>query len=333
MKLSVVVATYNRVPLLRRLLEQLSKQTVDPRDFEVVAVDDGSKEPVAPQVDPKAYPFALTVVTQANAGAAAARDRGIKAAKGDIVVITDDDMQLPQGYLAAHLALHPPGSRRAVVGRIKADPNVQGMPYWERWYAHRFDTLAERYASGALELTGSSFHTGNCSLRRADYLAVGGFDPALKRSEDIDLGYKLEKSGVEFVFTGDGYTLHGSDHTREDVWLKRAYLYGVYDSKIHHKHPELPQANPWRFVFRISAPARPFVAAAALTPTATKPLSLAARLLTHAADTLGLERVTYAGAAVVYTMEYFRGVRAEEGSLLAAVRAFGRHALERRRGG
>lgn len=332
MKLSVVVATYNRVPLLKRLLEQLSKQTVDPRDFEVVAVDDGSKEPVAPQVDPKAYPFALTVVTQANAGAAAARDRGIKAAKGEIVVITDDDMQLPENYLAAHLALHPPGSRRAVVGRIKADPNVQGMPYWERWYAHRFDTLAERYASGALELTGSSFHTGNCSLRRADYLAVGGFDPALKRSEDIDLGYKLEKSGVEFVFTGDGYTLHGSDHTREDVWLKRAYLYGVYDSKIHHKHPELPQANPWRFVFRISAPARPFVAAAALTPTATKPLSFAARLLTHAADTLGLERVTYAGAAVVYTMEYFRGVRAEEGSLLGALRAFGRHALERRRG-
>lgn len=332
MKLSVVVATYNRVPLLKRLLEQLSKQTVDPREFEVIAVDDGSKEPVAPQLDAAAYPFALTVVTQANAGAAAARDRGIHEAKGEVVVITDDDMQVPEGYLAAHLALHPPGSRRAVVGRIKADPNVHGMPYWERWYAHRFDTLAERYQSGELELTGASFHTGNCSLRRADYLAVGGFDPGLKRSEDIDLGYKLEESGVEFLFTGDGYTLHGSDHTREDVWLRRAYLYGVYDSKIHQKHPELPQADPWRFVFRISAPARPFVAAAALSPTATKPLSAVARVLTNTADKLGLERLTYAGAAVVYTMEYFRGVRAEAGSLFGALKGFGRHALGRRRG-
>lgn len=332
MRLSLIIATYNRLPLLRRLLDQLALQTLPATDFEVVVVDDGSAEPVAPQLDPAAWPFSLKLVTQANAGAAAARDHGIREASGDVIVITDDDMQLPETYLAQHLALHPEGTRRAVVGRILPDPDVQHMPYWERWYAHRFNALAEGYRSGRLRLTGASFHTGNCSMRRADYLAVGGFDPALKRSEDIDLGYELEKAGVEFLFSYDAYTLHGSDHTREDVWLRRAHLYGIYDSKIRQKHPTLPQANPWRFMFNISMPARPFVAAAALTPEASKPLSAALRALTHAADRLGLERVVFAGAAVVYTMEYFRGVRSEAGSLVDAVVAAGAHALERRRG-
>jgi GT2 family glycosyltransferase len=332
MKLSVVVATYNRAPLLERLLGQLSVQTLDPRDFEVVVVDDGSAAPVAATLEARAYPFPLRVVTQSNAGAAAARDRGVREAQGGVVVITDDDMQVPRHFLAAHLALHPPGSRRAVVGRIRADPDVHDMPYWERWYAHRFDTLADRYRTRTLAVTGASFHTGNCSLRRADYLAVGGFDPQLKRSEDIDLGYTLEEAGVEFVFADDAYTLHGSDHTRERAWLERAFLYGVYDSRIHRRHPRLPQANPWRFLFRIAAPARPLVAAAAVTPTGSRPLSAGARAVTKLADRLGLERATFAGAALVYTMEYFRGVRSDAGSLLAALRALGAHARERRRG-
>lgn len=330
MKISVIIATYNRRALLERLLGQLAQQTVPAGDFEVVVVDDGSSEPVAQPLDAGAWPFSLRVVTQANAGAAAARHRGILEAKGDVIVITDDDMQLPPGYLAAHLALHPTGSRRAVVGRIKADPHVQDMPYFERWYAHRFDRLAEAYERGRMTLTGGSFHTGNCSLRRADYLAVGGFDPRLKRSEDIDLGFRLEQAGVEFVFTGDGYTLHGSDHTREDVWLQRAFLYGKYDSIIHQKHAGLPQSDPWRFLFRISAPARPLLLAAACAPRATRPLSRAALAVVKAADALGIDRATWAGTAVVYSMEYFRGVRDEAGSLLGAVRALSRHARARK---
>lgn len=331
MRLSVVVATFNRLGLLRRLLEQLSKQTLAAADFEVVVVDDGSTEPVAAALDPKAYPYALRVVTQANAGAAAARDRGIREARADVIVITDDDMQVPEAYLAAHLALHPDGSRRVVVGRIKADPDVHDMPYWERWYADRFDRLAEGYASGRIQLSGSSLATGNCSLRRSDYLAVGGFDPSLKRSEDIELGYKLQEAGCQFVYSGDGYTLHGSDHTREDVWLRRAYLYGMYDSKIHERHLDLPTADPWRFLFRIGAPARPLIAAAVVAPEVTRPLSRAAILAVRAADRLGLTRLTFAGTAVVYSMEYYRGVRAEAGSLFKTAEKFARSLRAHRR--
>ena len=61
LRLSVVVATYNRRELLSRLLRQLAGQTLSPKDFEVVVVDDGSKEPVKPSLEALRLPYALTV--------------------------------------------------------------------------------------------------------------------------------------------------------------------------------------------------------------------------------------------------------------------------------
>src|SRR5450631_34137 len=79
-KVSVIMATYNRGPLLVRLLKQIALQTYPMGDLEVVIVDDGSKVPVAPVLEPlkKDLPYPLTVITQANAGAAAARQNAAK---------------------------------------------------------------------------------------------------------------------------------------------------------------------------------------------------------------------------------------------------------------
>jgi GT2 family glycosyltransferase len=326
---SVVVATFNRLPLLQRLLEQLAAQTLPPSDFEVLVVDDGSATPVAPALSALATPYALTVETQANAGAAAARDRGIRKARGELLVITDDDMQVGKGFLAQHLAAHPPGSRRAVMGRIQSDPALGQMPFFERWYAYRLDTLARTVADGTRTLKGNSVYTGNLSLRRADYLQVGGFDFSLKRSEDSELGLRLEQAGVEIAFSQEAITLHGSDHTSEAVWLKRAFLYGVYDSKIFAKHAQVPHADPWRYLLKLQAVARPLLAAAVVAPSLSQPLSRAGLLAVKAADKAGLQRLAFAGSSVVYTMEYFRGVREAAGSLPGALTGLAKHLLKR----
>ncbi len=327
---SVVVATYNRPELLERLLVQLGQQTLPPSRFEVVVVDDGSAPPVGDRLAHLKVPYALHVITQANAGAAAARHHGIVEAKGGLVVVTDDDMQVPPHFLAAHVAAHPPGTRRAVIGRIEPDPDVASMPYFERWYAYRLNAMAKELERGKVSLQGSSLYTGNVSFRREDYLEVGGFDPAFGRSEDAELGLRLEESGVDLRFAPDATTRHGSDHTSEVVWLKRAFLYGVFDSRIGHKHPSMAQADPWRYFFKMKAPAKPLIAAAALAPRATRPLSRALLATVRAADRVGLERATYAGTAVAYTMEYFRGVHAEAGSVPSLLRGLWHHLALRR---
>ncbi len=94
-RVSVVISTFNRLALLEELLDALGRQTLGARHFEVVVVDDGSREPVAPALKTRTDRFALKVLTQANAGAAAARHAGIMQARGEVVVITDDDMLVP----------------------------------------------------------------------------------------------------------------------------------------------------------------------------------------------------------------------------------------------
>src|SRR5580698_3138964 len=98
---SVVIATYNRPELLRRLLTQLATQKLGPRSFEVLVVDDGSDPPAEPALGALELPLELRCLTQVNAGASAARHAGVLQARAEILVLLDDDMEIPEGFLSA----------------------------------------------------------------------------------------------------------------------------------------------------------------------------------------------------------------------------------------
>ena len=326
-RLSVVVATYNRVDLIQRLLAQFARQTLAPAEFEVVVVDDGSREPVAPHLEKLTLPYALRVETQANAGAAAARHRGVLAARGDIVLITDDDMQVAEDFLALHLSRHPVGSRNVVIGGIRPDPSISDMPLFERWYAWLNNRIAASLSGPKRRAHGWQLFTGNVSFRREDYVAAGGFDKSLGQSEDIELGVRLEKAGCRFEFAAQAHVLHGSDHTSYEKWLKRAHRYGVFDSRVAGKHPDVPQVDPWRFLFEMNPLARPLLAAAVLAPEASRPVTEAVMGAARRADAAGYTKLAFMGTSVTYAMEYLRGARAEAGSLSQALKHVGRYAL------
>jgi serine acetyltransferase/GT2 family glycosyltransferase len=328
-RLSVVIASYNRRALLERLLDQLAQQTLPASDFEAIVVDDGSAEPVREALAGRKYPYALRLEAQANQGAAAARHRGVQQARGELLVIVDDDMQVGPDFLEQHARAHPAGSRRVAIGRIAADPEVSGKPLFERWHQRVLDDLADDASRGQLPLRGNNLYTGNVSLRRADYLAVGGFDAALGHSEDVELGLRLERAGVEFVMAEQAQTLHGSDHTDVAKWRKRARLYGVYDHRIAQKHPDLSHANPWRFLSELHPAARPFLLGAVLAPGVSTLLSRAAYRAATWADRLGAERAALAGTTLSYGLEYFRGLREEIGSALGAALELGGYAILR----
>lgn len=320
-RLSLVVATFNRRPLLERLLQQLEGQTLPHPRFEVVVVDDGSEEPVAPGLDKLEVTYALRVLRQKNSGVAKARHHGVLQARGDILVIVDDDMQVPPEFLQAHLDAHQGPEPTAVLGRIRPDENLAKMPVFERFHAASLEKWASSVKSGALKAVGNNLCTGNVSMRRADYLAVGGFDPTLERSEDAELGLRLEKRGVRLVFAEEPYTIHSSDHTQLKKWLGRCYRYGLYELRIARKHPDVLHADPWRYLFSLNPLLRPVMALSVLGPKVSAPLAQGLIRAAMAADKVGLERAAVRATMVTYGMEYFRGIRAEAGSMAGAVRS------------
>jgi serine acetyltransferase/GT2 family glycosyltransferase len=310
---SVVIATYNRQDLLRRLLRQLDAQTIDPSRFEAIAVDDGSTEDTRERLCDLVTRYAHRIVRQENAGAAAARQRGVELARGKVVVFLDDDMQIAPTFLERHLEKHD-APDTVVLGRLRPDAKLAEMPLFERFYARVMKAQNDELVAGK-PVRGHNIYTGNVSMPRELFLRAGGFDPAFRALEDEELGVRLEKAGARFVFANDAESIHGSDWTSMKKWMERAYRDGVYQTKLSKKHPDMPEASPWRFLPALNPVSRPFMALSLTAPKAASVVANAAIRTASALDKLGLEPAAIAGMTFVYGIQYYRGVRQEAGSV------------------
>jgi serine acetyltransferase/GT2 family glycosyltransferase len=320
---SVVIATFNRQELLRRLLEQLDAQTIAPAHYEVIAVDDGSKEDTREtlRTPPLVTRYALRVERQSNAGAAVARQRGVDLASGRIIVVVDDDMQVAPDFLEKHLAKHT-DDNTVVLGRLRPDAKLADMPLFERFYARVLAQKAEAFAAGKAEVRGHDVYTGNVSFPRKLFLEAGGFDAQFRALEDEELGIRLEKAGARFAFANEAESIHGSDWTSMKRWMERAHRDGVYQAKVSRKHPDHPESSPWRHLPNLNPVSRPFMALSLAAPAATSLLAGAAIRTAAAFDKVGLEPVAIAGATFVYGIQYYRGVRQETGGIADVAREY-----------
>ena len=194
MKLSVVIATRDRAGFLSKALDSLDAQVGAPA-FEVVVVDNGSSDATPEVVAERAARGSLEVrrivVPEPNRGAA--RNAGIAAARGAIVVFVDDDVFVPEGFLAAHAAAHAGVFPLAVSGPILNVPS----------YAHQ-------PKPGPLNYSRAFFCTCNVSVPRNALLAAGGFDADfnLYGWEDTELGLRLRRRDVRRAFAWRAYLYH-----------------------------------------------------------------------------------------------------------------------------
>jgi GT2 family glycosyltransferase len=315
--LGVVVPSFEGAGRVGRLLAQLGRQTLAPERFEVVVVDDGSKTPLSEVLDPCGHPFGLRVLWQPNGGAAAARHRGALATEAPLLVFIDDDMEVEPDFLQAHLRAHQDGRPKVVLGRMRGPAG--GVPgLFERWHQTHLDRKAATLRQGGL-IPGKMLFSGNVSMRRCDYLAVGGFDPSLRRGHDAELGLRLQKHGVPFVFCEQAFSRHGPEDHPLQWWRERAALYGRVDQRIWSKHPDIPQASPWQLARQMSPLARPFIALAVHAPQAAG--WLAERVLRAAMvlDGAGQQALALKVVTLGYTLDYFRGLRLELGSTRRAL--------------
>ena len=189
MKCSVVIATRNRAELLDGALASLAAQTGAPA-IETIVVDNGSSD----DTSAVARARGAIVIAEPEPNRALARNRGIAAATGEIVLFIDDDVVLPPFFVAAHARIHDAETfPHVVTGPIinVPAPNVRPVPTF---------------------LNGSNafFCTCNVSVPRSALESVGGFDETFDKYgwEDTELGVRLRKFDVGRVFAWDAYLWH-----------------------------------------------------------------------------------------------------------------------------
>jgi glycosyltransferase involved in cell wall biosynthesis len=239
---SVVVCTRNRAGRLRECLAHLGAQVVA-ADHEVIVVDNGSTDGTGDVVRAWAAvdPERRRHVHEPVPGLSRARNRGVAAAAGEVVLFLDDDAVAPSGWVAAHLAAYHDPAVVAAGGPV-ALRWPDGRPAWlaprlEHWFS-ALDLGDERTAWP----TPHGPYGTNMSVRRSTFDDVGRFDPRLGRrgrsllsSEEGDLFARVFAAGGTVTYEPAALVLHGvtSDRLTRRWVLRRGWAQGRSNARRH----------------------------------------------------------------------------------------------------
>ena len=238
--LSVVIPTYERPRTLRRVLDALSAQQ-EPPDFEVVVVDDGSRDET-PQLLAAYRPgYAFRAVSQKNAGPAAARNRGVSEARGRLVLFLGDDTVPEARLLAVHARAHgqPRPGPVAVLGYTTWPEGRRGTPF-----LHHINEYGLQFGYGLIEdpeaVPFNFFYTSNISLPRALLFEAELFDTTFPAAawEDIEIAYRLTRRGMRIVYRPEAVARHHHDISFASFRRRQASS-GESAAFFYRKHPEL----------------------------------------------------------------------------------------------
>lgn len=240
---SVVVPTYQRAQMVADTIEALQSQDFSPEAFEIIVVDnasgDGTPEVFRRAAHRSPVPF-TGVRMRKNRGPAWSRNVGAVLSRGAFLAFTDSDCVPVRGWLRS--LIHRFSDDVGVVqGRTAAHPD-QPQPLFNHFIeTHRLD---------------GSFSTSNVCYRRAAFEAAGGFDPACKYWEDVDLGWRVRRLGWRARFASDALVYHQVIRLTALQWLRHAANFGNWPAKVA-RYPEFRRylfarlwADPWQPLFQ-----------------------------------------------------------------------------------
>lgn len=209
--IDIVMPTFNRAPMLERAVESLVTQRYPTESYQVIVVDDGSTDETWKLLEGLASGCTnLKVFHMAHAGVAAARNKGWREGKGEVVMFTDDDCVADVGWIAAAaqaLKFHP--DALGVQGRTMTLPHLV-TPLTHQIVVRRRNRL---------------YQTCNIAYRREVLLTVGGFDEEVHHFHDTRLAAAVLSLGP-IVFSREMVVIHPPRprifHTRDDwrQWLE-----------------------------------------------------------------------------------------------------------------
>jgi len=215
---SVVIPAYNTAKYICETLESVFGQTY--QDFEVIVINDGSPDTDAFETVIEPYLDHIVYLKQENRGPAAARNLGIRMARGEYIAFLDsDDSWLPE-YLACQMKMFDETPSPDVVStdtRLFGDSPDAGKSFWELYPPRGEVTLK------ALLTRDCAIVTSCTVARRPVLLNAGLFDENFYRAEDFDLWLRLGYGGARLLLQQKVLArrrAHGDALTASDVGIQ-----------------------------------------------------------------------------------------------------------------
>lgn len=203
---SVIIVTYNRADLLVRTLTALSQQSIPSKQFEVIVVDDGSRDHTAEVCDTmrSELPNLKYFISEENLGIPLSRNRGIEMSSGSYILFTDDDC-IPEYNWVERLS--------AVLEREQIAAGAVSTTTSN--YTKLCHNISQFHAFMPEQKTGpTAFVAGaNMAFRRAVLDEIGMFRREQWCAEDTEIGLRARSLGYRIFFEPGAVVIHDPDRT------------------------------------------------------------------------------------------------------------------------
>ena len=211
---SIIIPTYNRLKLLSYTLKSLSSDKHMGIDREVIVVDDHSTDDTWDQVLVQ-YPW-VKLIENKGRGASAARNTGLKQAKGEYVLYLDSDDLLGPGFFKKKIEfLEQNKGCQACYGDYEYFTSDGDFTEDQVAFKNKYPLITDSDDIGrhiALYLSGK-FLPANAILWRRDFLLqLGGHDELLLVNQDVDIFFKAVFAGLRIKAVEDGTTAYIRNH-------------------------------------------------------------------------------------------------------------------------
>lgn len=212
--ISVIVPTYNRGASLQRLIASLG--SLEPSDSilaEVIIVDNGSTdntEEILLRAKGRPHRFDFRLSKEETRGKSSVLNHGIGLARGEILIIVDDDVVVDHRWMAEHWESHRVSEFDAVQGRVLPGVDPQGRPA-DPGRLREYNIPIVDYGGEIRSIRG--FTGTNVSFKRDVVRQVGIFNPrlgpgALGFSEDTEYSMRMRRAGFKIGYNPSAIVYH-----------------------------------------------------------------------------------------------------------------------------
>lgn len=235
-QVSIIIPTFNNLEFLKRTIRCLESQQPDPRQPEVIVVDDGSRDGTDTWI--KQYEGLLSlsyIILKTNKGRGYARNRGVEKSSRELILFLDGDLEFENDFVQLHAKLHEVGKAIITIGTVKYRKITKNRAY-ARFLEGRGAVKLEKGET----VPGRYFISGNACLPKAIFIEIGGFNEIdFDYGEDIDLGIRLFNAGYRIVFDSRLEVQHLHIRTLDKA-LQQWYNFGSQVLPILvRKYPDL----------------------------------------------------------------------------------------------
>ncbi|AQX12987.1 glycosyl transferase family 2 [Elizabethkingia meningoseptica] len=240
MKISIVVAIYNRKDELFELLNSLSHQTC--KDFEVIIVDDGSKIELQPTVDMFLEMLNIRYYKKENTGPGLSRNYGAHRAEGEWLVFLDSDVIVENDYIeqvCKNIEEHPADAFGG------ADKAHKGFNLLQKAISYSMTSVFTTGGIRGNKKAVSKFQprSFNMGVKKSVFLEVGGFSD-MRIGEDPDLSMTLWEKGYQTAFY-DHIGVYHKRRTDLGKFSRQVYQFGVARPILNQRHPLYTKLTFW----------------------------------------------------------------------------------------